>query len=154
MNRTFIDSSQSAAAPLDILAVKVLPIWRLTWNSLFNLTKMSFRGLTADRRPIDEFRARIPGTSKKIDPASENYLPLHAFEWLEGENSGVEIADLKSVGELVSHSRGAARIVSVLQPISKLKLISIASLLEMIRLPVLLTGFLSSSKDIGYRVHL
>lgn len=97
---------------------------------------MAFRGLTVDRTPLEEFRSRAPRIHRRHEPTSDNYLPLHAFRWIEGEPSGDEISDLKSVGELVSHSEGAARIVSVFQLVVELALISIALLQEMILLRV------------------
>jgi len=78
-----------------------------TDHSLCSHIKMAFRGLTADRTPLEEFRSRAPRIDRRHEPTSDNYLPLHAFRWIEGEPSGAEICDLKSVGELVSHSEGA-----------------------------------------------
>jgi len=97
---------------------------------------MAFRGLTADRTPLEEFRSRAPRIDRRHEPTSDNYLPLHAFRWIEGEPSGAEICDLKSVGELASHSEGAVRIVSVFQLVVTLELIAIALLQEIILLRV------------------
>lgn len=92
---------------------------------------MAFRGLTADRTPLEEYRFRFSGIHGKHSPASDNYIPLHAFTWLDGAPSGAEISHLKSVKELASQAEGAARIVSVFKIFVKLRLILIALLQEM-----------------------
>lgn len=81
-------------------------------NSPFVTKKMrSFRSLTADRRPLEEFKARgfrsMPG---KVSASSSN-IPLHVFEWSQGSPNGTEISGLCSVQELESRSQGTVRVV-------------------------------------------
>jgi hypothetical protein len=65
----------------------------------------SFRSLTADRQPLNEFKSRASKITSGID--------LHIFEWAENTTTGCERSGLRSAGELDAHSEGAVRVMLV-----------------------------------------
>ncbi|RMZ67226.1 corA-like mg2+ transporter domain-containing [Pyrenophora seminiperda CCB06] len=67
----------------------------------------SFRSLTADRRPFDEFRARTP----KVGPAQHGGIDLHLLEWCANTAPGREENGLRSIQELETESRGTVRVI-------------------------------------------
>lgn len=72
---------------------------------------VSFRSLTADRRPFHAFRARVEISA---NPKHEKFsAPLHlqVFQWLDAAAHGEEINDIRSVEELNVQSRGAVRVM-------------------------------------------
>ena len=64
----------------------------------------SFRGLTADRRPFDEFKTRARGM-----PVTA--IALDLFEWAEAATHGEERVGIRSIEELEAQSTGAVRVM-------------------------------------------
>lgn len=79
----------------------------------YNAMMPAFRGLTADTRPLEKFKARAPKVARSELDAADNSISLHAFAWKEGAQNGCEIGSLNSVDELDSRSEEAVRIMSV-----------------------------------------
>ncbi|KAH7392943.1 hypothetical protein BKA66DRAFT_547318 [Pyrenochaeta sp. MPI-SDFR-AT-0127] len=77
----------------------------------------SFRSLTADRRPLEEFKAKVPKSVPGKRDASNANIPLHVFEWSQSTPDGVEISGLRSVEELESRSQGVVRVIFAPQDI-------------------------------------
>lgn len=74
----------------------------------------TFRGLTANRTPLESFKARIqqPQPGKQDNPpSSQPTIPLHLLEWAQNAAEGTEIGGIKSVEELESRSHGAVRVM-------------------------------------------
>ncbi|KAF1844803.1 uncharacterized protein K460DRAFT_285040 [Cucurbitaria berberidis CBS 394.84] len=71
----------------------------------------SFRSLTADLRPLQEFEARIPRVFTKERDGGNSNIPLHVFKWSEGTPNGTEISGLKSVEELETQCQGTIRVI-------------------------------------------
>jgi hypothetical protein len=71
----------------------------------------SFRSLSADRKPLDEFERRASLFAATPPGATSTGITLDLFEWRENGAQGVEKCDLKSVQELESKSEGAVRVM-------------------------------------------
>ena len=71
----------------------------------------SFRGLTADRKPLDEFERRASLFAATQRGRTSTGITLYLFEWRENAAQGVDKCDLKSVQELESESEGAVRVM-------------------------------------------
>ncbi|RYN75714.1 hypothetical protein AA0120_g11948 [Alternaria tenuissima] len=71
----------------------------------------SFRGLTADRKPLDEFERRASLFAATQRGRTSTGITLDLFEWRENAAQGVDKCDLKSVQELESESEGAVRVI-------------------------------------------
>ena len=72
---------------------------------------VSFRSLTADRRPFDAFKARVRNSANPKHEKFRAPLDLQVFQWLEATAHGEAINDISSVEELNAQSRGAVRVV-------------------------------------------
>jgi hypothetical protein len=71
----------------------------------------SFRSLTADRKPLDEFERRASLFAATQRGATSTGITLDLFEWRENAAQGVDKCNLKSVQELESKSEGAVRVM-------------------------------------------
>ncbi|CAN9223523.1 unnamed protein product [Alternaria alternata] len=74
----------------------------------------SFRSLTADRKPLDEFERRASLLAAIQRGATSTGITLDLFEWRENAAQGVDKCGLKSVQELESESEGAIRTTEAL----------------------------------------
>ncbi|KAF1831693.1 hypothetical protein BDW02DRAFT_649673 [Decorospora gaudefroyi] len=75
------------------------------------LTMASFRSLTANRGPLEEFRARIPRTVKTKEDTAHRNIDFHLFEWSGSHSQGRERSGLRSVEELEAESEGTVRVI-------------------------------------------
>jgi hypothetical protein len=70
-----------------------------------------FRSLTANRRPFEEFKARMPKAETTKDDAIRPGMDLHLFEWSGNNTEGREKSGLRSAVELEAQSEGAVRVM-------------------------------------------
>lgn len=78
-----------------------------------------FRSLTADRRPLEEFKGKVPKPVAGKGDKSSPHIPLHVFEWSQNIPDGVEISGITSVEELESRSQGEVRVMLVPRDLSQ-----------------------------------
>ncbi|KAA8619916.1 CorA Mg2+ and Co2+ transporter [Pyrenophora tritici-repentis] len=67
----------------------------------------SFRSLTTDRQPFEEFRDR----ASKVGPVQHNGIDLHLLEWYDDAAPGRERNDLRSISQLEEESKGTVRVI-------------------------------------------
>jgi hypothetical protein len=71
----------------------------------------SFRSLTANRRPFEEFKLRISKTAADKDEVISTDINLHLFEWSDNIALDRGKGVLRSVEELEAESRGTVRVM-------------------------------------------
>ncbi|KAJ8111521.1 hypothetical protein OPT61_g5900 [Boeremia exigua] len=74
----------------------------------------AFRSLTADRRPLEAFKAqasRAGNPKLGCSDTNTSSLPLHLFEWSQNSQDGVEISNVRSVTDLEARDPATVRVV-------------------------------------------
>jgi hypothetical protein len=73
----------------------------------------SFRSLTADTQPLEDFEKAVP-KAKVVHTAPQNpALHVHLFEWSQSSQDGIESSGLKSIEELESQNTSTVRVLYV-----------------------------------------
>lgn len=67
--------------------------------------------LLSSRRPLEDFRAAIPRTGLEKKDKGDSQLPLHLFEWSDGDQQGRETQGLRSIETLQRQNTAAARVM-------------------------------------------
>lgn len=71
----------------------------------------SFRSLTADREPLEEFKRRASQFETKRLDATSTDLALNLYEWSDSTAYGVEKRGLESAQGFDSKSEGVIRVM-------------------------------------------
>jgi lysozyme family protein len=71
----------------------------------------SFRSLTADGQPLEDFRKAVPKANGIQTPPQTPSLHVHLFEWSQSSQDGTESSGLKSIEELESQNTSTVRVL-------------------------------------------
>ncbi|KAF2471128.1 uncharacterized protein BDR25DRAFT_285558 [Lindgomyces ingoldianus] len=108
------------------------PVYLSNTSSNLGAPKIpSFRNLTIDRKPLENFKKAAEKEGKRIEeekrasgdlgynlPAYNNRLPLHVFEWDQDGLNGTEISNIRCVGDLLALDTPSVRVIFAPQSIA------------------------------------
>lgn len=75
------------------------------------MSMSSFRSPTADREPLERFRASVSNELSKGRTTTGNKLPLHMFEWPQNSQHAIETASDNLAVERPTQNQATVRVL-------------------------------------------